>query len=445
MFSSVLAALALPTLMECQAAATNPEFVYAQSVGLQAYSYGFPIVDLHKQKFNETHWAREDQPVASAVNEIAVYPHLLTPATQGQLRAPNVDTLYMNAWVDLSMGPVLVEVPEMGDRYYTLAFMDLYGKPVHIGTRTNQGRAHKYALVGPSGGATPEGYTVVTLKTDINWMLGRVLAMSAADEVVAKQLAQQIRMVGNTGPAPVAAEPANPHASLQFFDVLNQALKTLPPVDGEAALLAGFNQLGIGPGGDFDITALSESEKLGLGCALVLGPQVLNKNGFKPTRVANGWMISDKIADPGQNYLLRAEIARGGYINEPEEAMYPASITDNYGEFLRGDRRYQLRFEAGNLPPVDAFWSITAYDSSTSQLTENTLGRYSIGDRTPGLEYEGDGSLVLVLSAKPPSTGISNWLPIPEGPFHVVTRLYLPKPSALSGEYVLPVIERVKP
>jgi len=336
-------------------------------------------------------------------------------------------------------------VPEMGDRYYTLAFMDLYGKPVHIGTRTNQGRAHKYALVGPSGGATPEGYTVVTLKTDINWMLGRVLAMSAPDEVVAKQLAQQIRMVGNTGPAPVAAEPANPHASLQFFDVLNQALKTLPPVDGEAALLAGFNQLGIGPGGDFDITALSDSEKLGLGCALVLGPQVLNKNGFKPTRVANGWMISDKIADPGQNYLLRAEIARGGYINEPEEAMYPASITDNYGEFLRGDRRYQLRFEAGNLPPVDAFWSITAYDSSTSQLTENTLGRYSIGDRTPGLEYEGDGSLVLVLSAKPPSTGISNWLPIPEGPFHVVTRLYLPKSSALSGEYVLPVIERVKP
>src|SRR6056300_106566 len=445
MFSSVLAALALPTLMECQAAATNPEFVYAQSVGLQAYSYGFPIVDLYKQKFNETHWVREDQPVASAVNEIAVYPHLLTAATQGQLRAPNVDTLYMNAWVDLSMGPVLVEVPEMDDRYYTLAFMDLYGKPVHIGTRTNQGRAHKYVLVGPSGGATPEGYTVLTLKTDINWMLGRVLAMSAVDEVVAKQLAQQIRMVGNTGPAPVAAEPANPHASLQFFDALNQALKTLPPVDGEAALLAGFNQLGIGPGSDFDVTVLSESEKLGLGCALVLGPQVLNKNGFKPTRVANGWMISDKIADPGQNYLLRAEIARGGYINEPEEAMYPASITDNYGEFLRGDRRYQLRFEAGNLPPVEAFWSITAYDSATSQLTENALGRYSIGDRTPGLEYEDDGSLVLVLSAKPPSRGISNWLPIPEGPFHLVTRLYLPKPSALSGEYVLPVIERVKP
>jgi hypothetical protein len=91
---------------------------------------------------------------------------------------------------------------------------------------------------------------------------------------------------------------------------------------------------------------LSDSEKLGLGCALVLGPQVLNKNGFKPTRVANGWMISDKIADPGQNYLLRAEIARGGYINEPEEAMYPASITDNYGEFLRGDRSYRLRFRS---------------------------------------------------------------------------------------------------
>jgi hypothetical protein len=124
--------------------------------------------------------------------------------------------------------------------------------------------------------------------------------------------------------------------------------------------------------------------------------------------------------------------------------MYPASITDQNGDYLRGERVYQMRFAKGALPPVEAFWSITAYDAKTSQLTKNSLGRYSIGDRTPGLVYEDDGSLVLTLSAGVPEQGVSNWLPIPESYFHVVTRLYLPKPEALSGDYVLPVITRIE-
>lgn len=121
----------------------------------RAISTGYPLVDLLKQRFNETHRVSLGQPVAAPVNTIAVYPHLLTPATQGQLRAANADTLYLNAWLDLSRGPVLLEVPDMAGRYYTLAFMDLYARPWHLGTRTNGGRATRYALVGPSGGAVP--------------------------------------------------------------------------------------------------------------------------------------------------------------------------------------------------------------------------------------------------------------------------------------------------
>ena len=443
MFDALLAAMPLPAIEECTAQ-SDIEFVYAQSVGLQAYVYGFPIVDLHKQKFNETHWTREGQPVASAVNDVAIYPHLLTPETQGQLRAPNVDTLYMNAWVDLSQGPVYLEVPDMGDRYYTLAFMDLYGKPRHVGTRTNQGKAGRYALVGPTGGVVEPGVEVVRLATDTNWMLGRVLAQDSADEAEARAMAQKIQLIGQRGPEPVSASAVNPHQSIQYFAVLNEALKAMPVPPSAEGLLAEFDRFGLGPNSNFDINKLSANELLGLGCAIVQGPKLLTQRGFKPTRVANGWMISDKIADPGLDYLLRAEIARGGYINQPEEAMYPASVTDQMGEFLQGDRVYQLRFAKGELPPVDAFWSITAYDAKTSQLTKNSLGRYSIGDRTPGLVYEDDGSLVLTLSARPPAEGVSNWLPIPESYFHVVTRLYLPKPEALSGDYVLPVITRIQ-
>jgi hypothetical protein len=435
------AAAMLPTPEQCRDAALDPEAALAQSVGLQGFIYGYPIVDLLKQMHNETHRVRPDQPVAAPVNQIAIYPGVLTPATQGQLRAPNADTLYLNAWVDLSQGPVLLDVPDMGARYYTLAFMDLYAKPYHLGTRTNGGKAARYALIGPSGGTVPDGYQAFRLPTDIAWMLGRVLVDSPQDEAEAKRLSRAITMRGATGPAVTDAAPLLPLTSLSFFELLNRALRSMPPVAGEEALMATFDTAGFGPASQFDPTALTASQALGLGCAVRGGPQVLARRGFKPTQTANGWMLSSAVGDPGFNYLLRAEIARGGYVNAPEESIYPASISDSGGAMLSGQRRYRLRFAKGALPPVDAFWSLTAYDMKTSQLTENPLRRYAIGDRTKGLKFGRDGSLQIILSHTRPARGTSNWLPVPPGAFHVVTRLYLPRPVALTGQYVLPPIE----
>ena len=438
-----LGAAALPVADQCAAAAHDPEAVLAQSVGLQGYVYGFPIVDMLKQQFNETHRVRDDQPVAAPVNVMAVYPGVLTPATQGQLRAPNADTLYLNAWVDLSHGPVLLDVPAMGARYYTLAFMDLYAKPHHIGTRTNQGRAAHYALVGPSGGTVPAGYEAFVLPTDTAWMLGRVLVDGARDEQAAKTLAQAITLRGEQGAPVTAAAPLKPFDSLQFYAMLNGALRQLRAVPGEEALMAGFDAAGFGPHRSFDAAALTPGQSLGLGCALQIGPQVLARLGFKPTRTANGWLLSSAVANPGFDYLLRAEIARGGYVNDPQESIYPAAVTDSSGAMLDGQHGYRLHFDKAALPPVRAFWSITAYNSQTGQLTENSLHRYTIGDRTRGLHYGRDGSLDIVLSATPPPQGTSNWLPVPGGAFHIVTRLYLPAPEALDGRYTLPKVERI--
>ena len=394
----------LPDEAAIRAAALDPEAVQAQAIGLLGYVYGYPIVDMLKQMHNETHRVRADQPVAAPVNRIAVYPGVLTPRTQGQLRGANADTLYVNGWFDLSKGPVLIDVPEMGERYYTLTFMDLYSKPHHLGTRTNGGKATRYALVGPSGGVVPDGHERFDLPTDIAWLLGRVLVVGAADEPEGKRLPRQ---------------------------------------PGEEALMAQFNAAGFGPDCDFDPAALTAGQQLGLGWAVKVGPQVISQRGFRPTQTANGWLLSNVIAAPGMDYLLRAEIVRGGYVNEPEESIYPASISDDRGEMLSGERRYRIHFNADGMPPVGAFWSITAYDMQTAQLTENPLGRYAIGDRTPGLVYGADGSLDITLSAAPPAEGTSNWLPIPAGAFHVVTRLYLPAAEATDGRYVLPVIERI--
>jgi hypothetical protein len=398
-----------------------------------------------KQRFNETHRIAPDQPVAAPVNTIAVYPHLLTPSTQGQLRSPNSDTLYLNAWLDLSRGPVLLEVPAMGSRYYTLAFMDFYSAPHHLGTRTNRGEARRYALVGPSGGAIPEGYETFRLPTDTAWMLGRIMAEGPADETEAKRLAHSIRMSGAPGEPVTEAEPLNPMAGLDYFTVLNQALKGLARQDGEQALMAQFDQAGFGPSVTFDPERLNSSQALGLGCAVRIGPQVLAKTAFKPSFTATGWLQTRDLSNPGSNYLLRAEVVRGGYVNAREESIYPAAVMDSQHRPLNGSFSYRIRFPKGQLPPVDAFWSITPYASPGMQLTENELRRYSIGSRTKGLKYTSDGSLTLMLSANRPREGSANWLPVPSGSFTLVARLYLPRPEALDGRYALPAVERIEP
>lgn len=440
----LLAAMAaeLPNAEQCRAASGDPEAELARSIGLQAYVYGYPMVDLLKQRHNETRRVSPAQPVAAPVNTLAIYPHLLTADVQGQLRAANADTLYLNAWLDLSQGPVMLDVPAMGKRYYTLAFMDLYGRPVHIGTRTNSGEARRYALIGP-GGTAPAGADVVRLETDTVWMLGRVLAVAGDDLERARALADAIRLVGKAGPAVSEAAPLRPMESLQFFALLNQALGSVPIREGEDALMALFDQAGFGPRVAFDANGLSDGQRLGLGCALAAGPGVLSRRGFTPTHVRNGWMWSADIADPGFDYLLRAEAARGGYVNDPAESIYPAAVTDDRGEPLDGTKRYRVRFARGALPPVDAFWSLTAYDRATSQLVPNAIERYTIGDRTPGLVHDSDGSLSLYLSATPPPEGQANWLPVPATPFHIVLRMYLPRKEALEGNYAPPVVERI--
>lgn len=440
-----LAAAALPTPQECTAVVSDPEAALAQSTGLQGFIYGYPIVDLLTQQFNETHRVDPNQVVIAPVNTIFVHPGLVTPATQGQLRAPNSDTLYLNAWIDLSRGPVLLDVPAMDKRYYTLAFMDLYAKPYHLGTRTNGGRAMRYALVGPSGGDVPAGYEKFELPTDTVWMLGRVMAADHADLVEAKRLSHAIVMTGPAGEPVSEAEPLKPTASLRFFDVLNKALKSLRPVPGEAGLMATFDAGGFGPTAIFDADKLSASKRLGLGCAVRIGPQVLATQGLRAPRIANGWISSSAMADPGTNYLLRAEVARGGYVNAPEESIYPAAIADSTGAPLTGAHRYRIRFAKGALPPVDAFWSISVYDRNTMHFVENAIHRYTFGDRTRGARIAKDGSLEIILSAERPREGTSNWLPIPPGPTMLVTRMYLPRPEALDGRYKLPPVERIDP
>ena len=164
--------------------------------------------------------------------------------------------------------------------------------------------------------------------------------------------------------------------------------------------------------------------------------------------VRNGWIFPLALGNHGQDHLMRAAVAFGGYANQPEETVYAALTADARGRPLTGDRRYRLRFAPGTRPPVGAFWSLSAYRLADFSLMPNAAGIYSIGDHKPGFRTDPDGSFSIVVSREPPAAAESaagaNWLPVGDGPYSLVMRLYEPGPAVLDGRYAPPVIEEIE-
>lgn len=431
----------------------------AYHTGVMAYIYGFPVVDMLTQMHNETHRVAPDQPVYAPVNRFFRFPGLVTPDNSGNLRAPNADTLYYTAWYDVTQQPVILSVPDTHGRYYTIAVTNLYSEVQHIGRRTTGTSARQFALVAPEWeGQLPEGVEPFPVSTTRGWLLGRMYVAGPTDLQEAEMLVAQIRLTPladwpsfteattNTSydygwpPGEIATE-MDPYTSLAYFSVFDRALRDLPARAGEAALIDQFRRIGIGGTHPFDPDALSPSTKKGLERALEDGQHLVTVATRRSVESFNGWMISKKIGRYGFDYLHRASVAKGGYGNLPEESLYPAAVFDAYGDLLSGSNRYQITFPAGGLPPVTAFWSLAAYDLWNLRMTSNELDRYVIGDRTEGLQYNHDGSLTVFLQHDRPKQGTSNWLPIPEGHFMLVMRLYEPSAAALDHRWVPPIIE----
>jgi hypothetical protein len=424
--------------------------------GTLAYVYGYPLVDMAQQMHNETHRVAPDQQVYAPVNRIFSYGALLTPSTQANLRMPNHDTLYFSGWYDVSREPVLLHVPDSAGRYYTIAVTNFYSEVEHLGRRTTGTAERVFALVPPGySGALPEGVTPVTTETPRGWLLGRMLVNGAEDAPAALALIDEIWTVPLSeyvpgqkpalGPEQSAA-PMDAHSGLAYFDVMNATLRELPPRASDAALIAQFDAVGIGPSHDLDLAKLDPDTKRGLERALEAGKQLVEASMQASRPSVNGWITPRLVGRYGHDFLARATVVKGGYGNLPEESLYAAVLTDSSGALLTGGKRYRLRFEKGTTPPVNAFWSLIVYDIATAKLVENKIARYSIGDRTPGLVYGSDGSLTIALQPEKPSDARENWLPTPTSPrpLIAVVRMYEPKAEALSGEYALPEVEAVE-
>ncbi|MEH6583823.1 MAG: DUF1214 domain-containing protein [Halioglobus sp.] len=425
----------------------------AYHIGVQAYLYGYPVVDMHKNMHNETHKVSAGQQVYAPVNRFYRYPEIVGPDNAGNLRAPNNDTLYYSGWFDVSAEPVIIHTPDTAGRYFTIAVTNLYSEVEHIGRRTTGTDEAYFALVGPNwAGQLPEGVNAIPVESEQGWLLGRMLvegpedfdaAMSLVNDVWLASLSEFTPGQRPAMPREVSGEAIDPISSLDFFQVMNRALQSLPTRSGEEALMGQFDLIGVGKNSQFDIGALSKSARRGLLRALEDGESIVQAATQRTIPNYNGWMISKEIGRYGYSYMHRASVARGGYGNLPEESLYPARVFDDEGQLLDGSKGYRLHFNQGELPPVEGFWSLAAYRLTDFQLEDNELQRYSIGDRTTGLKFNSDGSLTLLIQHEKPADPEANWLPAPSGLFMMVMRLYEPSKAALGNDYLLPKLETI--
>lgn len=415
----------------------------AYSVGLQAYLYGYPAVDYERVMREQTTKGMDPHAVFAPLNQFYYQTGLAEPGGLFAGRAPNNVTIYFSAWLDLRAGPVTVEVPDMGDRYYALTYADFYSEVQHTGRRTTGNAAQTVQIVGPDWqGEAPAGTRLIRLRTWQGYLLGRVYVAGPDDLAAAKSLASRIRLTAPKPVAPLDLPLAGQMSGLDYFGYLNRFLRENPRLPGEEVLMAQFDQVGLGPKVKFDPNHLSAGARRGLERAVADGHRILADAplsaephpGWGPTRQMMGAY--------GTNYLVRAITEYNGFLgNLPEESVYPSALSDTKGNPLDGSRRYRLVFASGAIPPNDAFWSLSAYDSKTVDLMPNPIRRYSIGDRTPGLRRRADGTIEIRIQKEAPTEADVNWLPVGVGPFFLTMRIYQPRPEALSGAYKLPPIE----
>lgn len=349
--------------------------------------------------------------------------------------SPNNDTVYSNAWLDLSEGPVIVETPDMGDRYWTLGLLDAWTNPfAYVGRRTTGNRLQRTLVHGPGWhGIVPADITLtVAAPGNDVWVIGRHLVEDDGEEAARVRASQSsmrlVRLDGADAAMRVdtwidGRDATVPSADL-YLRIVSAALRRNPPAPSE--------KLTWPPAADDLAPALAAVyERL--------------RTSNQPHDPGGGWAIPVMVKDNwGDDYLTRARIARNfiGALGV-EEAMYPTAEVDAYGAPLDGSQRYELRFAPGRGLKVDAFWSLTMYRRSDCLFVANPIHRYSIGDRTPGLHHDADGGLAIRLQAEDPGSG-ANWLPTPKGEsFYVVLRLYQPHADHLALRFDYPPIQRI--
>jgi hypothetical protein len=457
-----LAALALVAALP--AAAADPTPAEARAIARDAYVYGFPLVDSYR--IQHAYFVDRANPeYKGPSNRIHNVPRVYTPADTA-IQTPNSDTPYSFAGLDLRAEPMVLTLPAIEPRrYHSVQLIDAYTHNfAYLGTRETGNRGGRFLIAGPGWRGTPPAGIdrVIRAETAFVFAAIRTQVFDPADlpNVVRIQRGYSIqplsRLLGTPSPAvrPIALpQPLGAKAQRtdpRFYELLNFVLSQQPPHPSETAMLARFATLGIGPGRRFD--AHLRSAELRAAIEAGMADAWRDHDAFKTARIDTGEIVSGDLFGTraylgGDTMKRMAGASLGIYGNSREEAMYPAYFVDATGRrFDGGTGRYVLRFAPGQLPPVDAFWSLTLYELPSSLLSANRLNRYLINSpMLPSLRRDADGGLTLLVQHESPGTELeSNWLPAPKGPFFMVLRLYLPRAEAIDGRWSAPKAQPVQ-
>jgi hypothetical protein len=421
-------------------------------LGAQAYLYAYPLVIVDATRADAAR-------LIGPPNQLRRVRQFADPHFKAVVR-PNVDTLYITAFIDMDAGPWLFEMAPNDQRYEVMAFMDAWTNVFAApGTRSSGSAGGRYWLVGPHWqGQVPEGLSLLRSPTRIVWLIGRTQTKGTADYALVHRLQDGVTLrawvddpattkpTGDPVPQASAAPPDPPVQQLQamstadFFARFAHLLVDNPPAAIDAPMSAKLARLGIKAG---------QAPHWGVldGWSVALGRWIADlkvKRELKtPRDRVRGWSTPPAVLGRyGDQYNIRAAVAMVGLgANLPADAMYPNTSVDAGGVPLDGSHHYRLHFEAGALPPVNAFWSITAYGSDDF-LIDNPLSRYALGDRD-ALIHNADGSLDLWIQAEPPALDRqANWLPVrSDERFMLNARLYWPRPAALDGRWHMPGVD----
>ncbi len=479
-FNRALAIVGVAVLLVCgtasgdvisnaeQAQQHKPGIAETKTIAEEGLIYGLPIVMNYAVMYEyavDRHSGQFKAPFNQIKNEARVFTYKDTAVV-----TPNSDTPYSLMFMDLRAEPLVLSVPAVEkSRYYSVQLTDgntfNYG---YIGSRATGNEAGDYMVVGPDWkGETPAGIKKVFRSSmQFSAAVYRTQLFNAADmpNVVKVQAGYKVQPLSAylRQPAPLAAPTINfpkideKMAKTGFFEYLDFALQFAPPGPEEEAIRAKLARIGVGPGKTFDFKDLSLKHKAEVVLGMKDGEAKVEHYLSTGIKQINGWKVGSFFGDRAffnGDWLERAAAAKGGiYGNDAIEAMYPLTKTLADGEVLDGSKHnYTLTFPAGQLPPVNAFWSVTMYDGKTQFLIKNPINRYLINSpMLPSMKTGADGSLTLYIQKDSPGADKeSNWLPAPEGRIYLVMRLYWPKatsPSILpagEGTWKPPAVKKV--
>ena len=427
-----------------------PNIAETKAIAEEAYLYGLPLV-MNYAVMNEfvlnKNSGQYKAPFNQLFNETRVFTYEDTA-----FATPNSDTPYSMAWLDLRAQPMVISVPTVDiKRYYSVQFVDgntyNFG---YIGSRATGTEAGNYLVVGPDWkGSVPAGVkNVFRSTTPFALTIFRTQLFSPQDmpNVVKVQAGYKAQPLSAflKQPAPDAVPdtdfPPATTAGIQdnFYSYLDAALQFVPETPADKALRARLASIGIGPEKTVEFEDLPKEHKAAISLAMKDADEKISKYLSQGMKRINGWTVGSLFGDEAfynNNWLKRAAAAKAGiYGNDAVEAVYPLAHNDANGNLLDGSHHYTITFAAGQLPPANAFWSVTMYDGKSQLMIKNPINRYLINSSMlPSMNKNADGSLTLYIQWEPPcKENEANWLPAPNGAIYLVMRLYWPKTHAPS-------------